>query len=71
MCIGLFFDKNKSFKNNALTSIFHSYYRTIKINKLPHIQLHHAFLLCHISAIVTLAISQNTVLTSGSAGADI
>lgn len=51
--------------------LFCSYYRTIKINKLPHIQLHHAFLLCHISAIVTLAISQNTVLTSGSAGADI
>ena len=50
--------------------LFCSYY-PIKINKLPHIQLHHAFLLCHISAIVTLAISQNTVLTSGSAGADI
>lgn len=29
------------------------------------------FLLCRIYAIVTLAINQNTVLTSGNAGADI
>ncbi|QNQ94685.1 hypothetical protein G6G93_17835 [Escherichia coli] len=29
------------------------------------------FLLCRICAIVTLAINQNTVLTSGNAGADI
>lgn len=29
------------------------------------------FLLCRICAIVTLAINQNTVLTSGNVGADI
>lgn len=57
--------------NTRLIECFTPIIGTIKINKLPHIQLHHAFLLCHISAIVTLAISQNTVLTSGSAGADI
>jgi len=38
MCIGLFFDKNKSFKNNALISFFHSYYRTIQA--FLHIFLH-------------------------------
>lgn len=29
MCIGLFADTNKSFKNNCLVAIVHSYYRTI------------------------------------------
>lgn len=51
--------------------LFCSYYRH-HLNQVvtPYLNTPR-FLLCRICAIVTLAINQNTVLTSGNAGADI
>lgn len=51
--------------------VLHSYYRH-HLNQVvtPYLNTPR-FLLCRICAIVTLAINQNTVLTSGNAGADI
>lgn len=58
-------------KIQVVTMLFCSYYRH-HLNQVvtPYLNTPR-FLLCRICAIVTLAIHQNTVLTSGSAGADI
>ena len=70
MCIVIFFEYYNVLQINVLACNIHSYYHHLNQVVTPYLNTPR-FLLCRICAIVTLAIHQNTVLTSGSAGADI